>query len=782
MRRRNKILPWIPAVALIYWFFTCLPDPLFDPQNSTVLYDRDGKLLSATIASDGQWRFPVADSVPEKFKQAILLFEDRHFYHHNGVYLPRLVKALAQNLTSRRVVSGGSTLTMQVARMACGNPPRTMLRKMAEIMMAFRLESQFSKDEILSLYAGHAPFGGNVVGLDAAAWRYFGRKSDQLSWAEAATLAVLPNAPALIFPGKNQEILKEKRDRLLRQLAAEGFIDQETLNLSLLEPLPGKPFPLPAYAPHLLHTCKSKFGEGQRYHTTIDVSVQQTINQLLEQHMVSLRANEVFNGAVVVVETATGNTLAYVGNTDEPDQRHANMVDCVKAPRSTGSILKPFLYTAMLQDGFLLPNTLVADIPVQLDGFAPKNYQETFDGAVPAGRALSRSLNVPSVLMLRDYGYPRFFHLLKESGFSQLNENADHYGLSIILGGGEASLWDITHAYARLGRAAISGTANEVDITAPQLNHRSYLYSGPANDYPVDPLWNPGAAWCTFQALLEVNRPETELGWQAYSGQRPIAWKTGTSFGNRDAWAVGTTPEYVVGVWIGNADGVGRPTLTGVEAAAPLLFRVFEQLPSRTWFRPPYDDLVKVATCRQSGKRAGRYCEEIDSLWVPLAGQRTGACDLHMPIFCNHAGTQRVNMNCAHADEIREIPWFVLPPVQAWYYKSRHPEYLDPPPWAEGCAPEEEHAIGLIYPRGNAAIYLPKNLEGEWEKTVLEATHIDEGATLFWHLNNEFIGETRGIHQMEISPSPGTHLLVITDTLGRTLMRRIEFLPRNEAP
>lgn len=784
IRHQVRHLRWIPLAVLLIVFFTALPDPIFQCQYSNVLYARDSTLLSATIAEDGQWRFPECDSVPYKFRQALLLFEDEHFYLHNGVYLPRLLMAARQNLASGRVVSGGSTLTMQLARLIKGNAPRTLSRKAQEMMMALRLETVCSKDQLLRLYASHAPFGGNVVGLDAAAWRYFGRTPENLSWSEAATLAVLPNAPALIFPGKNQERLLAKRNRLLRKLADRGYIDAETLALSLLEPLPGKPYPLPTHAAHLLQTCMGRFGAGHRQRSTLDANLQIRAAELLEHHMAAMRANGVFNGAVLVVETRTGKTLAYVGNTTEPGNGHANSVDCVKAPRSTGSILKPFLYAAMLQDGLLLPNALVSDIPVQLNGFAPKNYHETYDGAVPAGKALTRSLNVPAVLMLRDYGYPRFFHLLKDCGFSHMNREADHYGLSLILGGAEASLWDITHAYARLARAALSGSADRITLRHSSLNVRTFLSASDpgATEVPGDPRWNPGAAWATLNTLLEVNRPETELAWDDYPGLRPVAWKTGTSFGNRDAWAIGSTPDYIVGVWIGNADGIGRTALSGVESAAPLLFSVLGQLPSGAWFRPPYDDLTKLAVCRQSGYRCGQYCPQMDSLWVPAAGRLTPACSHHVPIHCNATGTARVTMECAGAEGVYPMPWFVLPPIEAWYYKSRHPEYLDLPPWAPGCAPSDDRVIGLIYPRGEAAIFLPRNLEGETEKTVFEATHEDPGAALYWHLDHVYIGETRGQHKTEVNASAGKHLLVIMDGEGRSLTRWVEFLERPGSP
>jgi penicillin-binding protein 1C len=768
------------SIALFMVFLFCLPKDLFEKPHSTVLYASNGELMSATIADDGQWRFPHTDTVGDKFKTSLLLFEDQYFYDHNGVYLPSLFRAVYQNVTSRRVVSGASTLTMQVVRMSRDNPPRTISEKLMEMLRAMRLEWRHSKDEILALYASNAPFGGNVVGLDAAAWRYFGRTPDQLSWAEAATLAVLPNAPALIYPGKNQERLLAKRNRLLHKLHEAKYIDEQTLELSLLEPLPQKPFPLPQQASHLLTTLTKTKGKGKRYYTTIDDGLQERVSQIVQYHLPQWQADLVNNAAVLVVEVKTGNVLAYVGNTYDAHNRYSNMVDVIRAPRSTGSILKPFLYAAMLKDGLMLPNTLMADVPVQFDGFSPQNYSETFDGAVPASHALSRSLNVPIVLMLKDYGYPRFYHLLQKINFSHMKKPADHYGLSIILGGAEASLWDITHAYAGMSRALVehhesNGKYYQGNYTSPR-----YVLQHDQRSHKEDkfPLFDAGSIWNTYRALLEVNRPQTELGWEAYSSATPIAWKTGTSFGNRDAWAVGTTPEYVVGVWVGNADGQGRPLLTGITAAAPLLFDVFNALPTHTWFYPPYDDMERIAVCRQSGMRTSMYCEHADTTYVPKAGLQTAACTYHQRIFTNATGTLRVNANCASTDEMVAHSWFVLPPVQEYYYKPKHPEYRALPAFAEGCDGESSHPIGLIYPKSDAKIFIPRNIQGNKERVVLKATHRDRNATLYWHLNDEFIGETKTLHHLEIKPSPGRYTLTLTDDTGESFYKVIEILEK----
>jgi penicillin-binding protein 1C len=764
-------------VALAIWLALPRSAPFFELPLSTVLYANNGSLLSAITAKDGQWRFPVQDSLPAKYKTALLYFEDEQFYNHNGVYLPGMMRATVQNMHQGKIVSGGSTITMQVVRMSRQRTGRSIHDKIYEVLCALQLEAHHSKEEILQWYAANAPYGGNVVGLEAAAWRYFGRKPYQLSWAESACLAVLPNAPALIFPGRNHDALLKKRNVLLEKLAKHGCLSEEELMLSLAEPLPEKPFELPQQAQHLLTTLTKKNGFGKKFDTTIDYSLQQSCMEVVSRHQRMLEANNVHNMAVLVVEVSTGNVKAYVGNTHDVGNRYGNHVDCAVAPRSIGSILKPILFAAMLQEGKLLPHSLVADVPMQFDGFAPKNYSETFDGAVPASQALSKSLNVPAVAMLKEYGYPRFYQLLKGMGFSHLSNSADHYGLSLILGGAEASLWDITHAYAGMSRSLMNFEKLGRQYDAQNYERRNTLLRK-----PTEPKTEPytkleaGAIWSTYQALLGVNRPDTELGWEEYDSSLPIAWKTGTSFGNRDAWAIGTTPEYVVGVWVGNADGEGRPELTGVAAAAPVMFDVFRTIVRHDWFPTPYADMQKIAVCKASGMRMGMLCSEADTLWVPKAGLVAAACSFHKNIWLNDAGEQ-VNKSC-YSGPSHEVTWFVLPPVQASFYKTKHPQYVPLPRWSSGCEGEGDNPLGLIYPRHEARVFIPRNVAGQQEKLVFEAAHTLVNANIHWHMDGVYLGTTNAIHEMQVVPSPGKHVLTIVDDEGNQLVRQFEALPR----
>ena len=360
--------------------------PRFNAPLSTIVEAGDGSLLGARIADDGQWRFPSSDLVPEKFEKALLTFEDRYFYYHPGINPVSVFRAFKDNLKAREIVSGGSTITMQVARLSRGNRSRTYGEKIVEMLGALKLELFRTKKSILKLYTANAPFGGNNVGLDAAAWRYTGKASSEISWAEAASLAVLPNSPALVYPGKNQEILKSRRDDLLRRLYRLNFLDSMTLVLALDEPLPGEPKQLPAKAPHLTDTFYSR-NRGERIRTTIDPILQERATEIINTHQKELAANFIFNSAALIIRVETGEVIAYVGNSGGTDaSEHGGDVDIIRSIRSTGSILKPILYAGMQQSGEILPNTLIPDIPTRFPGFAPKNFDRSFSGGVYGGK------------------------------------------------------------------------------------------------------------------------------------------------------------------------------------------------------------------------------------------------------------------------------------------------------------------------------------------------------------------------------------------------------------
>jgi penicillin-binding protein 1C len=773
--KRNKIKSSIVFLLLIIYYFS-LPRTLFQEPYSTVIESQEGELLGAKISRDGQWRFPEQDSVPEKFKQCIIYFEDEHFKYHPGFNPVAMYNAMKQNSKAGKVVRGGSTLTQQVIRMSRKGQKRTYFEKIIELILATRLELRHSKEKILELYAAHAPFGSNVVGLEMASWRYFGVQSHQLSWAESATLAVLPNAPSLIYPGKNQQKLLKKRNTLLLKLKNENIIDAQTYELAIDEPLPQKPYDLPQIATHLLQRV-AKNQEGTRLKTTIDIALQNRVNQLAKYYYNQYKQNEVNNLAILVIDVQNRNVMSYVGNSPS-DENHQKDVDIIDAPRSTGSILKPLLYAAMLDDGEILPNTLVADIPTQISGYTPQNFNLTFDGAVPAHRALSRSLNIPAVLMLQDYGVNKFYEELQRFKLRDISKSPDHYGLSLILGGAESNLWDLCRTYAGL-----SSTVNYFNAHNGKYRTNEFTELNYAHDVTPDfgleskqkTILGAGAIWQTYNAMEEVNRPEGDEAWKFYDSSLKIAWKTGTSFGNRDAWAIGTNSRYVVGVWVGNATGEGRPTLTGVTSAAPILFDVFNLLPRKKWFATPLLDLEAVEVCQLSGYLAQTDCPKIKQ-YVPLKGKTTSICPYHKTIHVDASGKYQVNSSCENVENIVTKKWFVLPPVMEWYYKNQHIEYLPLPPYRSDCAGALTATMDFIYPKTNNKIYLTKNFNSEIQPVILKIAHTNRETEVFWYVDNVYKGSTKTFHEMPITPSEGFHYITVVDESGYEIRKKIEIV------
>lgn len=767
--------------------FLLLPVVQFKDPTNTLLEDSNGELLSVKITQDGQWRFPDCDSIPYKLRQCILYYEDQYFRYHPGVNPVSLIKAFKRNIEAGEIVSGGSTITMQVVRLSRKGKPRTYVQKLIEILLALRMEVSLTKDEVLRLYASHAPFGGNVVGIDAASWRYYGRPPSKLSWGEAATLAVLPNAPSLIYPGKNHDVLADKRNKLLDKLHGNGIIDEITCNLAKSESVPDRPGDLPNITPHLLVRAEKDGHAGKRCVTTIDRDLQTQLFDLLQRHYLHLSQNEIHNAAILVLNIQERKVVAYVGNTNAAGEETGSYVDIITSPRSSGSILKPLLYTLMLDDGDILPNSLVADIPTHISGYSPLNFDGSYNGAVPVSTALVRSLNVPCVRLLQRYGLEKFYSKLQSLRFSSVDQGPDHYGLTLILGGAEVTLWDLSRVY--MGMANSLNNILEYNYkydpaeyaepiylvqdrnfsTQKQLNQPKLVNSG---------IMSAASIWQCFETLTELERPGQEGLWEQFPSSKRIAWKTGTSFGFRDAWAIGLNPEYLVGVWVGNADGEGRAGLTGINAAAPLLFDAFNILHTSGWFLQPHDEMVELEICMESGFRAGPDCEHIITRAVPEACTKMEACPYHRTVHLDKLKQFRVQSDCYKVSEMASASWFVLPPVMEWYYKKKNPHYRSLPPLSAECRQGDEEPMEIISPKEVKQVFIPRDLDGSVSRLVFDVAHRRTGVRIYWHLDNQYLGETETIHQMEIIAPEGQHTLTLVDMNGNILEKQFEIVGR----
>ena len=794
-KKKTLALTVFAVAVTVFWF--SLPKPLFNSPTSYVIEDNEGNLLSAIIAADGQWRFPHNKNVPQKFIDCITTFEDKRFFYHPGIDPVAICRAIVKNIKNTGIVEGGSTINMQVIRLSEKDKKRSVWNKLRESILGVRLQLSYTKSEVLALYAANAPFGSNVVGLETAAWRYYGRSPAKLSWGEMATLAVLPNAPSLVHPGKNRELLMRKRNFLLDKLAASGKIDKHSCELAKVEALPGAPLPLPRHAPHLLQRFKkenSQLTGASKMVTTLDGDLQKNVSRIIEQHHTIFKGNGINNACALVLEVASGNALAYVGNiNDLANKEMESEVDIIMAPRSPGSTLKPILYAAMLSDGLVLPNSLVPDIPIQIGNYAPKNFDLGYDGAVPAGKALARSLNIPAVKLLQQYKYQRFYETLQRCGITTLNRTADTYGLSLVLGGCEVTMWDLAGVYASMARALNNQSKNHGIMKAGDFRPPNYIAGQHQNGVhkPGNGQATPSTSfagwvdatsiWFTLQAMQEVMRPGEEGLWQQFTSAQSIAWKTGTSFGFRDGWAIGVTPKHVVAVWVGNADGEGRPGLIGVHTAAPILFDIFRLLPGTRFFQQPEYSYSYVPVCRQSGFRANIDCPDVDTLFMPPNGDRSPMCAYHKMINLDASGTYRVNEQCESPSAMQHKSWFVLSPAMEYYYRQRNSDYKVLPPFKTGCAfAETGKAIEIIYPQQDANIFVPLEINGDKGKTIFTAAHRRTGAKIFWSLDNEFVATTQHFHQVALSPSAGKHTITLVDEAGTSISRGFSIVEKEK--
>ena len=743
---------------LVLGVMLVLPDVTFDQPFSKVIFDRNGTLLSAKTSTQGQWHFPKTDSLPEQFTLPVIAFEDKRFFHHRGVDVQAIGRAVIQNIKAGRIVSGASTISMQVVRMSRPGTSRTIIQKIYESLLAIKLELNGSKKEILELYSTHAPLGGNVIGVEAASWRYFKKPLTNITWAEGAMLAVLPNAPSLIHLGKNRDLLKAKRDRLLSKLFAEHVIDKLEYETALLEPIPENPHLLPKLASHIMESLGQK---QSKFTTNIDYYYQHRISSILDLHANINSKKEIYNGGVIVADNTSGKILAYVGNAS--GTHHENYVDMVIAKRSSGSILKPLLYGMMLNEGKISPHQMVPDTPISIDGFNPKNYNKAFSGSIKASEALVKSLNIPAVLMLQDYGVGPFRDHLIEMGISSLSFEPDHYGLSLILGGGEVTLLDLVNVYSRMAQKL---NLYYDDNVAREI---SLVGNGDFADINLD----EGVIYSVFNAMRNLSRPNAYGGWENFTSSLPIGWKTGTSYGHRDAWAVGITPQYTIGVWVGNSDGEGRPEIIGSNLAGSLMFDVFSALPNNgKWFDIPHDYLIEVPTCVSSGYPAGPSCDKLDTILSPRASLWVEPCPYHMVAYVDDNG-ERVHLACEQ--DVNKKSYFILPPDMAYYYRKNHSDYQELPPYRTDCnGNESKNTMAILYPSSSVSLFLPKGLNGKKNYPIFKASHKDDKAKIFWHLDDDYIGSTEEIHEMKIKVLPGNHKISLVDINGNVVSRTFE--------
>jgi penicillin-binding protein 1C len=540
------------------WFVSLGPTPTGqDLEYSTVVVDRDGQVLRPYATSDGRWRLPATvENVDPRYVAALIAYEDKRFFGHRGVDPRALGRAVWQLVRNGRVISGGSTLTMQVARLLEPRRARTLLVKLREMVRAVALERMLTKQQILALYLSLAPYGGNLEGVRAASLAYFGKEPRRLTLGETALLVALPQSPEARRPDRLTEAARRARDRVLERLAAAGIVARDEIARAEAEPVPSARRAMPVLAPHAADQAIAAAPTRKVHRLTIDASLQRTLEDLARERARALGPD--VSVAMVVVDNASGEVLARVGSADYFDERRAGQIDMSEAPRSPGSALKPFVYGLAFEDGVVHPETLIEDRPVRYGSYAPENFDLTYQGTVTARRALQLSLNVPAVLLLDAVHASRFTARLAEAGAPLTLPKGEVPGLAVALGGVGVKLTDLTMLYAGLARlGTVLPLTERLDDVVPGSAPRRLI--------------EPAAAWYVGNVLTGTPPPENAVGGR-------VAYKTGTSYGYRDAWSLGFDGRRTVGVWVGRADGAPVPGLIGRVAAAPILFDAFARM------------------------------------------------------------------------------------------------------------------------------------------------------------------------------------------------------------
>ena len=734
-----------------------LPERLLQPSSSELRY-ADGSVAHVRLASDERIRIPVhLDDIDPAYLRALIALEDRRFWSHPGVDPLAIARAAVQDLWAGHVVSGASTITMQLARLLEPRP-RTLRSKAIEAVRAVQLEARLGKPQILEAYLTFAPYGGNIEGIEAASLLYFGHRADHLSVEEIATLLAVPQDPTHRLPrADHAATLRVARDRVLDRLAAaQAGFSPEALTQAQRTPVPTALFPVPRQAPHAAAWLSARASHGGPIATTLDHGIQATVERTVQRAAKDWELQGIHNAAVVVVDHTTGEIKALLGNSDFYDREHGGQIVGFDVPRSPGSTLKPFVYALALDRGQALPETLSLDVPVSYQGYAPTNYDGTFDGLVPLEQALTRSLNVPFVLQLGQMGMAPFLSLLQKGGIRSQTLAPGTLGLSAIVGGIELTPLEVAGLYAAL---AHDGEARDLRVLA-------------APETPTRALLTPGAAWLTRRALSIRDRPDFPTRKDLGAAPRNIHWKTGTSFGHRDAWAVGSNERYTVVVWTGNFDRSPSVQLVGAQTPGPVLFDLLEALSTRgSAARDPAPRyLVEVAVCSLSGHLAGASCPQTRIVLAPRASVPTQRCPYHQAIEVDRATGLRVWPGCRGSKPVRSETVVIWPARVRRFLRGERSVI---PSWAPGC---EDAAVGeapvIRSPESGSVALLVPGMATDAQEIALEADSQDGDLT--WFVDGRMLGRAGATERLWWTPSAGAHDIAVQDRAGRTSHARVE--------
>ena len=698
---------------------------------STSLLDVNGKLMDVFLNEDEQWHIKTENEVPDNLKDAVLTYEDKNFYKHIGVDILAIGRAFKNNLIGRKR-SGASTITMQAVKLA--NPKkRTYINKFIEIIHSLKLETKVDKESILKLYLNNAPYGGNIIGYGTASRMYFQKEPENLSWSECALLAVLPNSPGAMNVEKNREKLIIKRNYLLDKLYDKGKLTNDQLSLAKREPLPLVRYSFEKVSPHLARRLYNTKRE-KVIKTTIDYDLQMKMNEVVKSYVNFTKLEGITNASMLVIENKTRNVKAYVGSQEFMDMDNAGQVDGIIARRSAGSILKPFLYALSIDEGLIAPESLVQDVPMFFANFNPQNANKKYTGMIEARQALISSLNIPFVHLLNQYSEYNFYYFLKNMlGFEE-NE-PEKYGLSLILGTKEFTVEEIATLYTGLANYGVLTKLNYV-VNNDNITSKT--------------MFSKGASYLTLDTLKEVVRPGLN---NLYRWKDPISWKTGTSFGKKDAWACGMTPDYTVVVWVGNFSGMGNDNLSGVISGGRLLFNVFQELEnSNKHFVEPVYELEDLEVDKVTGYRINFDNVETKTIKYPTKAKPLKLSPYYKKIFVDENDVEIDSRDSNFVNRREKIILnFPLEVVNYFIRENRDISEIY-------NTSTKEKSLKILYPTPNLKILLPKDLGGD-QKLVVKIANL-KNQNIYWYLDKEFIDKSKS-YEKEISLGVGEHTVTI---------------------
>jgi penicillin-binding protein 1C len=731
---------------LANWVFP-LPDRI---EYSTIITDDKGAVVHAFLTRDQQWRMKTElGEISPLLRKTIVEKEDKYFYYHPGVNLLAMARAFGRNLVHMRRTSGASTITMQVAR-ALEPKKRTYWNKLVEVFRALQLEWKYSKSEILQLYLNVVPYGGNIQGVKAASIFYFNKNPDHLSLAEITALSIIPNRPSSLVMGRNNDRIVEERNKWLRRWAEEKVFTAHEIEDALAEPLTATRGSVPSYLPQLSWKLKRRGGPIVR--STIQLNTQLKVEKLVGDYSRTLALKNIHNAAVIVIDNRTHRVVSYVGSADFGDALNAGQVNGAAAVREPGSTLKPLLYGLCIDEGLLTPKRTITDVPINYDGYAPENYDKRFNGYVTMEYALEHSLNIPAVKSLKALGKDKLIQRLSQCDFRQIERDRKKLGLSMILGGCGATLEEMTGMYSLF--------ANEGVYVRPLYTIDDSIKKG-------ERILSPAAVFMINETLSKVNRPDFPLNWQSTLHLPKIAWKTGTSYGRRDAWSIGYNKHFTVGVWAGNFSGLGVPELSGANVATPLLFTVFNTIDyddDAAWFAKPEDCDVRMV-CSETGLPPDGFCKNlVTDYFIPLVSTAK-KCDNRQEVFLSADGKLSYCRSCLPPNGYRKKWFTVVPPEMKEYYDANHISYELVPPHNPECEKVFKEGAPVVTSPANGSEYLINRKDPE--PLLLRCRVTNDVAKVYWYINDKFYRSGEAGGKEFFMPDEGPVKISCTDDKGR---------------